>query len=176
MLKNNLFSLVLALFLSACTSGPMQTFIQTSNEGIFLHANKNQSFSLHINNPSKLNTNLEAKLAQKLQNLGLVLNNTSSEYKIYINIVDFKKFSYAQRLLASNARFFYNDFDKIDDVFEMEVENYYLLQVNLQIISKNSTQSTSLLARTAYLSNIDRAKESLEEKIANQIASFFYMQ
>ncbi|EOI3993149.1 hypothetical protein ACMTQR_001703, partial [Campylobacter jejuni] len=43
------------------------------------------------------------------------------------------------------------------------------------ISSKNSTQSTSLLARTAYLGNIDRAKESLEEKIANQITSFFYM-
>ncbi|MCV3374263.1 hypothetical protein L8V80_04895 [Campylobacter lari] len=174
MLKNNFFLLVFALFLSACT-GPMQTFIQTNNEGIFLHASKNQSFSLHINNPSKLNTNLEAKLTQKLQNLGLVLDNTQSDYKIYINIVDFKKFSYAQRLRASNARFFYNDFDKIDDVFEMEVENYYLLQVNLQISSKNSTQSTSLLARTVYLGNIDRAKESLEEKIANQITSFFYI-
>lgn len=57
----------------------------------------------------------------------------------------------------------------------MEVENYYLLQVNLQISYKNFTQSTSLLARTAYLGNIDRAKESLEEKIANQITSFFYM-
>lgn len=77
-----------ALFLSACT-GSMQTFIQTNNEGIFLHANKNQSFSLHINNPSKLNTNLEAKLAQKLQNLGLVLNNVQSDYK---NLYQYSRF------------------------------------------------------------------------------------
>ncbi|QOR00936.1 hypothetical protein [Campylobacter sp. 2014D-0216] len=175
MLKNSFFLLVFALFFNACT-GSMQSFVQTSNEGIFLQARKNQSFSLHINNPSKLNTKLETKLKQKLQNLGLVFNNNQSDYQIYVNIVDFKKFSYAQRLRASSARFFFNSFDKIDDVFEMEVENYYLMQVNLQIISPNSTQSTSLLARTAYLGNINRAKESLEEKIISQIASFFYLQ
>ncbi|TXE85084.1 hypothetical protein FPD46_00075 [Campylobacter peloridis] len=174
MLKNNLLILVFALFISACT-GPMQTFIQTNNEGIFLHASKNQSFSIIINNPSKIKTNLETKIIHKLQNLGFVLNKEKSDYTIYINIVDFKKFSYAQRLRSSTARFFYNDFDKIDDVFEVEIENYYLMQANLQVISKYSTQSTSLLARTAYLSDINRAKESLEEKIANQIASFFYI-
>lgn len=54
------------------------------------------------------------------------------------------------------------------------VENYYTMQVNLQINSKNhNSQKTSLLARTAYLGNKKRCQLSLENKITNQIVSFF---
>ncbi len=58
---------------------------------------------------------------------------------------------------------------------EWMVENYYTMQVNLQINSKNhNSQKTSLLARTAYLGNKERCQLSLENKIINQIVSFFY--
>ncbi|MCR6594788.1 hypothetical protein [Campylobacter insulaenigrae] len=171
--KNNLIIILLGFFLSSCSSS-MNAFVQTSNEGIFLQAKKGQSINLHINNPSKINTNLEEKINKKIQNLGLVLDKNDADYEILINIVNLKKFSYAQRLRSSSAKFFFNDFDKIDDIFDMEVENYYIMQVNLQINSKKSSQKTSLLARTTHLGNLDNVKETLEEKIGEQIASFFY--
>lgn len=75
---------------------------------------------------------------------------------------------------SSNTKFFFNNFDRIDDVFEMEVENYYLMQVNLQINSYNLSQKTSLLARTTHLGNLNDVKQALEDKIIEQIISFFY--
>lgn len=57
------------------------------------------------------------------------------------------------------------------------VENYYTMQVNLQINSKNhNSQKTSLLARTAYLGNKERCQLSLENKIVNQIVSFLFLE
>lgn len=56
------------------------------------------------------------------------------------------------------------------------VENYYTMQVNLQINSKNyNSQKTSLLAKTACLGNKERCQLSLENKIINQIVSFFIL-
>lgn len=173
-MKNNIFIALLAFILSACNV-PMQSFIQTNNEGIFIQSKKNESIALYFNNPSNLNSNLKEKTIQKLQNLGFKIVSNNADYEIFINLIDFRKYSYAQRLNSQSARFFFNDFDKIDYVSEMDVENYYLMQANIQIKNNNFSQKTSLLARTAYLSDINRAKESLEEKISNQIAGFFYI-
>ncbi len=69
---------------------------------------------------------------------------------------------------------FFYDFDPLESDGEWMVENYYTMQVNLQINSKNhNSQKTSLLARTAYLGNKERCQLSLENKIINQIVSFF---
>lgn len=173
MLKNSVFIIFLALFLSAC-SFETKALIQTNNEGIFIQAKKNQSINLHIHNPSKIPNDLENKLIAKFKDLNFNLKDKNADYDIFINIVDFKKYSYAQRLRSSSAKFFFNDFDRIDDVFEMEVENYYLMQVNLQVNSYNLSQKTSLLARTTHLGNLNDVKQALEDKIVEQIISFFY--
>lgn len=47
------------------------------------------------------------------------------------------------------------------------------MQVNIQIGSKNTLQKTSLFTRTAYLSDKKRCQLSLENKIIDQISSFF---
>ena len=64
--------------------------------------------------------------------------------------------------------------DPLESKGEWLVENFYTLQVNIQIQSQNATQQTSLLARTAYLSDKNRSQLSLEDKIIGQIVSFFY--
>ena len=94
--------------------------------------------------------------------------------EILINLVDMKKHSYAQKITTS-ARFFY-DFDPLESDGEWMVKNYYTMQVNLQISSKNhNSQKTSLLARTTYLGNKECCQLSLENKIINQIVSFFIL-
>lgn len=120
------------------------------------------NFELHLNRD----------LALKLKNLGLKEVKENADYEILINLIDMKKHSYAQKITTS-ARFFY-DFDPLESDGEWMVENYYTMQVNLQINSKNhNSQKTSLLARTAYLGNKERCQLSLENKIINQIVSFF---
>lgn len=112
-------------------------------------------------------------MALKLKNLGLKEVKENADYENLINLVGMKKHSYAQKITTS-ARFFY-DFDPLESDGEWMVENYYTMQVNLQINSKNhNSQKTSLLARTAYLGNKERCQLSLENKIINQIVSFFY--
>lgn len=168
-----ILNLFLALFMSACANTSLiQSSIQTSNEGIFIKSQKQQSFKISFQNPSQLQTTLDSDLALKLKNLGLKEVKDNADYEILINLVDMKKHSYAQKITTS-ARFFY-DFDPLESDGEWLVENYYTMQVNLQINSKNHGQKTSLLARTAYLSNKKRCQLSLENKIINQIVSFFY--
>ncbi|EJI3228364.1 hypothetical protein NEU07_000282 [Campylobacter jejuni] len=161
-----ILSFFIALFMSACTNATfIQSFIQTSNEGIFIRSQKQQSFKISFQNPSQLRTTLDRDLALKLKNLGLKEVKENADYEILINLVDMKKHSYAQKITTS-ARFFY-DFDPLESDGDM--------QVNLQINSKNhNSQKTSLLARTAYLGNKERCQLSLENKIINQIVSFFY--
>ncbi|EKD4452818.1 hypothetical protein ORP90_001450, partial [Campylobacter coli] len=96
----------------------------------------------------------------------------NADYEILINLVDFKKHSYAQRI-TSSGRFFY-DFDPFENNGEWYIENYYTMQVNIQIGFKNTLQKTSLFTRTAYLSDKKRCQLSLENKIIDQISSFFY--
>ncbi|MFK0438636.1 hypothetical protein ACISOZ_03690 [Campylobacter jejuni] len=169
-----ILSFFIALFMSACTNATfIQSFIQTSNEGIFIRSQKQQSFKISFQNPSQLRTTLNRDLALKLKNLGLKEVKENADYEILINLIDMKKHSYAQKMTTS-ARFFY-DFDPLESDGEWMVENYYTMQVNLQINSKNhNSQKTSLLARTAYLGNKERCQLSLENKIINQIVSFFY--
>ncbi len=165
--------LFLALFLSACAqSAFVQSSIQTSNEGIFLKAKQGQSFSITLQNPSKIQSTLKDELALRLKNLGLKEVSLNADYEILINLVDFKKHSYTQRI-TSSGRFFY-DFDPFENNGEWYIENYYTMQVNIQISSKNIPQKTSLFARTAYLSDKKRCQLSLENKIIDQISSFFY--
>ncbi len=165
--------LFLALFLSACTqSAFVQSSMQISNEGIFLKAKQGQSFSITLQNPSKIQSTLKDELALRLKNLGLKEVSLNADYEILINLVDFKKHSYAQRI-TSSGRFFY-DFDPFENNGEWYIENYYTMQVNIQISSKNTPQKTSLFARTAYLSDKKRCQLSLENKIIDQISSFFY--
>ncbi|MBZ7935690.1 MULTISPECIES: hypothetical protein [Campylobacter] len=159
--------------MSACANSTfVESSIQTNNEGIFLQAHPNETFEILFQNPSKIKSELEYKLANKLQNLGLKQSNQNPTYKIYLNLVDMKKHSYAQRI-STSARFFY-DFDPLESQGEWLVENYYSMQLNIEIIKNGKTQRTSLIARTAYLSNKERCQASLEDKILNQIASFFY--
>lgn len=83
-----------------------------------------------------------------------------------------KKHSYAQRINTS-ARFFY-DFDSLESQGEWLVENYYSMQLNIEVIKNGKAQKTSLIARTVYLVNKERCQASLEDKILNQITSFSY--
>ncbi|EFC32265.1 lipoprotein, putative [Campylobacter jejuni subsp. jejuni 414] len=169
-----ILNLFIALFMSACANTTfIQSSIQTSNEGIFIKSQKQQSFKISFQNPSQLQTTLDKDLALKLKNLGLKEAKENTDYEILINLVDMKKHSYAQKITTS-ARFFY-DFDPLESNGEWMVENYYIMQVNLQINSKNhNSQKTSLIARTTYLGNKKRCQLSLENKIINQIMSFFY--
>lgn len=73
-------------------------------------------------------------MALKLKNLGLKEVKENADYEILINLVDMKKHSYAQKITTS-ARFFY-DFDPLESDGKWMVENYYTMQVNLQINSK----------------------------------------
>ncbi|EAQ57865.1 putative lipoprotein [Campylobacter jejuni subsp. jejuni HN-CJD07035] len=48
-----ILSFFIALFMSACTNATfIQSFIQTSNEGIFIRSQKQQSFKISFQNPS----------------------------------------------------------------------------------------------------------------------------
>lgn len=73
-------------------------------------------------------------MALKFKNLGLKEVKENADYEILINLVDMKKHSYAQKITTS-ARFFY-DFDPLESDGKWMVENYYTMQVNLQINSK----------------------------------------
>ncbi|HEC1577570.1 TPA: hypothetical protein R1X68_001514 [Campylobacter upsaliensis] len=168
------FSLFIALFLVSCASqGLMQTALTTNNEGIFIKAKKGESFKIIFHNASSTQSELAFKLSRSLQNLGLKEVKENPTYEILLNYIDFKKRSYAQRV-STSADFFFN-LDPLESKGEWLVENFYTLQVNLQIQSKNSVQKTSLLARTAYLSDKNRSQLSLEDKIIKQILSFFYL-
>ncbi|HEB9353444.1 TPA: hypothetical protein RZK46_001430 [Campylobacter coli] len=160
--------------MSACAqSAFVQSSIQTSNEGIFLKAKQGQSFSITLQNPSKIQSTLKDELALRLKNLGLKEVSLNADYEILINLIDFKKHSYAQRITSSGR--FFHDFDPFENSGEWYIENYYTMQVNIQISSKNNIpQKTSLFARTAYLSDKNRCQLSLENKIIDQISSFFY--
>ena len=164
----------LALFLGACANKTfVQSAIETNNEGIFIKAKQGESFKILFNNASATQSDLAPKLAQSLKTLGLKEVKDNPTYEILLNFVDLKKRSYAQRITTS-ANFFYN-LDPLDGDGEWLVENFYTLQVNLQIQSKNSVQKTSLVARTAHLSDKPRCQLSLEDKIIKQITSFFYL-
>lgn len=169
-----IYSFLLALFLSACANSSfVKTAIQSNNEGIFLKTKKGESFNIIFHNPNAIQSTLDKDLALKLENLGLKQVMQNADYEILINLVDMKKHSYAQRITTS-PRFW--GFDPLEDNGEWLIENYYTMQVNIQISSKNAIQKTSLLARTAYLSNKKRCQLSLEDKIINQISSFFYFE
>lgn len=168
------FALFVALFLSTCAkSGFVQSSIQTNNEGIFLKAKAGESFKITLHNPSLHSSDFPEKLAQSLKNLGLKESFSKADYEILINYVDFKKRSYAQRI-STAASFFY-DLDPLENKGEWLVENFYTLQINIQIQNKEKAQSTKLFARTAYLSDKKRCQLSLEHKIIQQIVSFFYL-
>lgn len=170
---NLIFSTFLAFFLSACANATLiQSSIQTNNEGIFLKAKQGQSFQISFQNPSQIESSLDRNLVLKLENLGLKEKMQNADYEILINLVDLKKRFYAQRI-STSAQFFY-DFVPLESGGEWLVENYYIMQVNIQIRSKFDTKATSLIARTAYLSDKKRCQLSLENKIINQISSFFY--
>lgn len=52
--------------MSACTNTTfIQSFIQTSNEGIFIRSQKQQSFKISFQNPNQLRTTLDRDLAFK---------------------------------------------------------------------------------------------------------------
>ncbi|EHK4960879.1 hypothetical protein I4634_000873 [Campylobacter upsaliensis] len=166
-------SLFIALFFASCASqGLMQTTLTTNNEGIFIKAKKNESFKIIFHNSSSTQSELALKLTQSLKNLGLKEVEQNPTYEILLNYIDFKKRSYAQRV-STSADFFFQ-LDPFEGGGEWLVENFYTLQVNIQIQSKNATQKTSLLARTAYLSDKNRSQLSLEDKVIKQILSFFY--
>ncbi|TEY03188.1 hypothetical protein [Campylobacter sp. US33a] len=171
---NKILLCCIALFFTACMSANMQAFVQTNNEGIFIKSEKNQSIAFHFKNPSNYNTTLEYRLKKKFQELGFRVVDDNADYNAYINLVDFRKFSFAQRMSSASADFFFSGFDTIYNNYEMYVENYFIMQVNIKIESKTQTQKTSLVARTAYLSNLKRCQDALENKIIEQISSFFY--
>lgn len=167
------FSLFIALFLVSCVSQSlMQTALTLNNEGIFIKAKEGESFKIIFHNASSTQSELAFKLSQSLQNLGLKEVKENPTYEILLNYIDFKKRSYAQRV-STSADFFFN-LDPLESKGEWLVENFYTLQINIQIQSQNTTQQTSLLARTAYLSDKIRSQLSLEDKIIKQIVSFFY--
>lgn len=68
----------------------IQSFIQTSNEGIFIRSQKQQSFKISFQNPNQLRTTLDRDLALKLKNLGLKEVKENADYEILINRVDMK--------------------------------------------------------------------------------------
>lgn len=141
-----ILSFFIALFMSACTNATfIQSFIQTSNEGIFIRSQKQQSFKISFQNPSQLRTTLDRDLALKLKNLGLKEVKENADYEILINLVDMKKHSYAQKITTS-ARFFY-DFDPLESDGEWMVENYYTMQ---KLIYK-STLKITILKKQVFL-------------------------
>lgn len=82
--------------MSACANSTfVESSIRTNNEGIFLQAHLNETFEILFQNPSKIKSELEIKLANRLRNLGLKQSNQNPTYKIYLNLVDMKKHSYA---------------------------------------------------------------------------------
>ncbi len=77
-----ILSFFIALFMSACTNATFtQSFIQTSNEGIFIRSQKQQSFKISFQNPSQLQTTLDRDLALKLKNLGLKEVKENADYE-----------------------------------------------------------------------------------------------
>lgn len=93
--------------MSACTDATfIQSFIQTSNEGIFIRSQKQQSFKISFQNPSQLQTTLDRDLALKLKNLGLKEVKENADYEILINLVDMKKHSYAQKITILKKQVF----------------------------------------------------------------------
>lgn len=168
------FAIFMAVFLSACAkSSFVQSSIQTNNEGIFLKAKAGESFKIIFHNPNSHSSDFAEKLALNLKNLGLKESFSKADYEILINYIDLKKHSYAQRI-STAASFFY-DLDPLENNGEWLVENFYTLQINIQIQNKEKAQSTKLFARTAYLSDKKRCQLSLEHKIIQQIVSFFYL-
>lgn len=171
-----IFCLVIGLFFISCSSS-VNTFIQTSNEGIFIQSQKGKNLSLAFQNPSSINSNLEHKLKNALIAQGFSFDTSKkANFKLLVNLVDFRKLSYAQRVSGPNVRFFYSPFIWVN--YDYEVENYYLMQVNLAITNTltQEVQKTSLNARTNYLAATEKSKEALEDKIITQILSFFYLQ
>ncbi|WP_260604672.1 hypothetical protein [Campylobacter sp. MIT 99-7217] len=127
---------------------------------------------MHFQNPSNIQTKLEQKLSQALEQKGLRVVKENADMQILLNIVDFRKLMYAQRMSNYTYTFFYGPFMRVDA--DVEFENYFLMQVNLQVIQGVNSQSTSLVARTSYLAGVSESKEALEDKIVTQIISFFY--
>lgn len=75
--------------------------------------------------------------------------------EILINLVDMKKHSYAQKITTS-ARFFY-DFDPLESDGEWMVKNYYTMQVNLQISSKNHNSQKQVFLQEQLILEIKSA-------------------
>lgn len=102
-----ILSFFIALFMSACANATfIQSLIQTSNEGIFIRSQKQQSFKISFQNPSQLQTTLDRDLALKLKNLGLKEVKKNADYEILINLVDTKKHSYAQKITILKKQVF----------------------------------------------------------------------
>lgn len=77
------FSFISSTLLSACAKPAfVQSSIQTSNEGIFLKAKQGQSFSITLQNPSKIQSTLKDELALRLKNLGLKEVSLNADYEI----------------------------------------------------------------------------------------------
>lgn len=165
-----------ALFVSACAS-KVESFIQTSNEGIFIKTTPPKTISIKAQNSAQLPNALEEKLKASLIEKGFIITNDTSkaDFEILLNIIDFKRNSYAQRLSSSSAFFFYGPFMRVD--YDYNVENFYTLQVNLAIVDNftQKEQKTSLFARTNYLANAKQSQKVLEDRIITQILSFFYL-
>lgn len=141
--------------MSACTNATFtQSFIQTSNEGIFIRSQKQQSFKISFQNPSQLQTTLDRDLALKLKNLGLKEVKENADYEILINLVDMKKHSYAQK---SQLQQDFYDFDPLESDGEWMVENYYTMQVNLQINSKNHNSQKQVFLQEQLILEIKNA-------------------
>lgn len=176
-MKKAFFLFILALFLSACaTSKFVQSSVQTNNEGIFVKAKAKESFRISFQNSSSLESTLDKDLAVSLERKGLkqALKDEKADYELLLHLIDFKKHSYAQRI-RTGASFFY-DFNPFEANTQWLVENFYTLQVNVEILSKTASQKTSIIARTAYLNNKKSSQLSLENKIISVITDFFYMQ
>lgn len=162
---------VMALSFTACSKPALTSFVQTNNEGIFIKA-RPSSVSLEFKNPSNIATNLDKKLIAALESKGYHFVAEGGALTIRLNLVDFRKFAYTQRINNHNYAFFYGPFMRVD--YDVEVENYYLMQANIEMSEAGTSQRTSLIARTAYLAGLEESKDELENKIVAQIMSFFY--
>ncbi|NDJ28133.1 hypothetical protein DMB95_01530 [Campylobacter sp. MIT 12-8780] len=164
------------LLFSACAS-KVESFIQTSNEGIFIKTTLPKSVSINLQNPAQIPNTLQTKLENALVSKGfsIATNANAADFEILLNLVDFRKFSYARKINSGSVGFIYGPFMRVD--YDYEVENFYLLQVNIQITNTltKEAQKTSLIARTSFLANTKESKASLEDKIITQILSFFYV-
>ncbi|KAA6224986.1 hypothetical protein FMM55_08285 [Campylobacter sp. LR196d] len=165
----------LVLFFTACSSSKfVQSNAELNNEGIFIKARVNESFKITLQNPSSIETNFKESLKEKLLSLGLKEDINNPDYELLINLVNFKKHIYALKVSRSGT-FFY-DFTPMEPRGEWMVENYYSMQMNIKIKGKQDSGQTSILAKTAFISDKTRCQLSLENSIAKQIKSFFFMQ